>query len=109
MPQTTGFGAVLHQKNGHSEKLQHIAFASRALNSAVKLYHTTDRELLSIAWALRHTRELILGYQVEVHTDHAPLTLFKGKDPHGRPIHAIEILAKFDITIVYTQEIQSSR
>jgi len=97
-----GLGAVLHQKHGHSGKTQPIAFASRALNSAEKRYHTTDRELLSITWALRHFRELILGYQIEVHTDHSPLTsIFKGRDPHGRRARAIEVLAEFDVTIVY--------
>ncbi|ROT65765.1 hypothetical protein C7M84_016253 [Penaeus vannamei] len=74
---SVGLGATLHQKvNG---KLRPIAFASRTLKPAERSYHTTDRELLAITYALRHFRE----------------------DPHGRRARAIEVLAEYDVTIVY--------
>ncbi|ROT65764.1 Retrovirus-related Pol polyprotein from transposon 17.6 [Penaeus vannamei] len=97
---SVGLGATLHQKvNG---KLRPIAFASRTLKPAERSYHTTDRELLAITYALRHFRELILGYKIEVHTDHSALTTaLHGRDPHGRRARAIEVLAEYDVTIVY--------
>ena len=95
-----GLGAALHQRINN--KLQPIGYASRKLTDTERGYHTTDRELLAITWALRHFRELVLGYHIEVHTDHSPLTSFlKGKDPHGRRARAMELLSEFDVTIVY--------
>lgn len=58
--------------------------------------------LLAITYVLRHFRELILGYKIEVHTDHSALTTaLHGRDPHGRRARAIEVLAEYDVTIVY--------
>ncbi|ROT77725.1 hypothetical protein C7M84_003587 [Penaeus vannamei] len=81
---------------------QHHIALPRTLKPAERSYHTTDRELLAITYALRHFRELILGYKIEVHTDHSALTTaLHGRDPHGRRARAIEVLAEYDVTIVY--------
>lgn len=90
-----GLGATLHQKV--DGKVRPITCTNRSLKPAERSYHTTDRELLAITWALHHSRELIFGYKIDVRTYHStlPPALHSG-DPR-----AIELLAEYDITIVY--------
>ena len=60
-------GAVISQ-NGKP-----IAFYSRKLNPAQTRYTTTERELLSIVETLKKYRNILLGHQIEVFTDHKNL------------------------------------
>ena len=50
-----------------------IAFYSRKLNDAQTRYTTTERELLSIVETLKAYKHILLGYEIEVHTDHKNL------------------------------------
>ena len=61
-------GAVISQ-NGKP-----IAFYSRKLNPAQTRYTTTERELLAIVETLKEFRNILLGQQVTVYTDHLNLT-----------------------------------
>jgi hypothetical protein len=61
-------GAVISQ-NGKP-----IAFYSRKLKPEQTRYTTTERELLSIVETLKEYRNILLGHQIEVHTDHKNLT-----------------------------------
>ena len=71
-----GLGAVLLQKG--KLRLMPISFASRSLNDAEKRYSATERECLAIVWALKKFRHTILGFKVNILTDHRPLLdLFK--------------------------------
>ncbi len=62
-----------------------IAYASRVLNSAEFNYSVTHLETLAVVWALKHFKDIVLGYPITVYTDHAPvIELFKGKNLTGR-------------------------
>ena len=61
-------GAVISQ-NGKP-----IAFYSRKLNDAQTRYTTTERELLSIVETLKEYRNILMGHEIEVYTDHKNLT-----------------------------------
>jgi putative transposase len=53
-----------------------IAFYSRKLNSVQKRYTTGEQELLSIVETLKEFRNILLGQQIIIHTDHRNI-LFK--------------------------------
>ena len=64
----TQLGAVISQNS----KL--IAFYSRKLQLAQRQYTTTERELLSIIETLKEFKNILLGQQIVVYTDHKNLT-----------------------------------
>ena len=51
-----------------------IAFFSRKLTPAQTRYTVTERELLSIVEVLKEFRNILMGQQIIVHTDHENLT-----------------------------------
>ncbi len=68
-----------------SGKKHVIAFASRVLTAPEKNYSATHLEAVAIVWALKHFRDIVMGYKIVVFTDHAAITdLFKGNNLYGR-------------------------
>ena len=87
-----GLGAVLMQPDEHG-KNRVIAYASRTLNPAESNYSVIHQETLAVVWALKHFRDIILGYEITVFTDPAAVTeLFKGRNLTGK-------LARWYLTI----------
>ncbi len=89
---TLGLGAVLMQPDQRG-KLHTIAYVSRTLNQAEKIYSVTHLEALAVVWALKKLRDIVYGYKITIFTDHAPVTqLFKSRNLQGR-------LARWFLTI----------
>ncbi len=102
-PSTVGIGAVLIQTDG-AGKIHAIAFASRVLTAAEKNYSVTHLEIIAVVWALKYFRDIIMGYEITVYTDHSPITeIFKGRNLSGR-------LARWYLTIqTYNPEIKYTK
>ena len=64
-------GAVISQKG------KPIALYSRNMNSAQKKYTTTEKELLFTVATIKEFRDILLGHQITVYTDHKNLTYRK--------------------------------
>ena len=76
---STGLGAVLMQKR--KLRMRVISYASRKLNETEQRYSTTEREALALFWGLKKFKHLILGYKVNILTDHKPLLdLYKKRE-----------------------------
>ncbi len=72
------------------------------LNQAESNYSVTHQETLAVVWALRHLRDIILGYPITVFTDHAPVTeLFKGRNLTGRLARWYLTIQEFGPTFKY--------
>ncbi len=61
-------------------------------------------EILALVWALKHFRDIIMGYKITVYTDNSPITeKFKGMNLSGR-------LARWYLTIqTYNPEIKYTK
>ena len=57
-----------------SQDRKPIAFDSRILKFAQTKYTTTERELLSIVETFKEFRNILLGQDIKVHTDHENMT-----------------------------------
>ena len=79
-----------------------IAYASRTLNKAKQSYSTTEKELLSNVWAIKHFRPYLLGRRFKIFTDHRPLTwLFSVKDQGSRLMRWRLKLSEYDYEVIY--------
>ncbi|KAM1216972.1 hypothetical protein ACFX2J_013200 [Malus domestica] len=91
-------GAVLGQRK--DKKPHVIYYTSRTLNDAQLNYSTTEKELLSIVFALDKFRSYLLGTKVIIFTDHAALKyLLTKKEAKPRLIRWMLLLQEFDIEI----------
>lgn len=96
-----GLGAELFQidKNGQRNTL---SFASRSLCGAERNYTVTELELLGILFACQKFKIYILGYPINLYTDHKALTfLFSCKLKNSRLTRWTLALQEFDLKIYH--------
>ena len=91
-------GAVLGQRKDNKPVVMY--YASKTLVDAQLNYTTTEKELLSIVFALEKFRSYLLGSKVIVFSDHSTLKyLLKKKEAKPRLIRWILLLQEFDLEI----------
>ncbi|XP_041471780.1 uncharacterized protein K02A2.6-like [Lytechinus variegatus] len=98
-----GLGALLAQttKDG---KTSVIAFTSRSLTPVEQRYSQTEREALSITWAILHFHLYVYGSNFTVITDHRPLvSLFNNANskPPTRIERWILKLQEYEFCVTY--------
>ncbi len=86
-------GAVIMQEG------KPLAFYSRKLTAAQKNYSTSEKEMLSIVETLKEFRNILLGYEIEVFTDHANLTFETTESSSQRLQRWRCLVQEFDITL----------
>lgn len=96
-----GVGAVLLQGPTY-QTARPIAFESRQFIPAEKNYPVHEKEMLAIVHALKKWRNMLLGTNFEVLTDHATLKHFDTqRDLSRRQGRWLEVFADYDFTINY--------
>jgi hypothetical protein len=91
-------GAILGQTK--DKKHHAIAYASKTLTGPQLNYAITEKELLTVVFAINKFRSYLVGAKVIVYTDHAVLKyLLTKKDAKPRLIRWILLLQEFDIEI----------
>ena len=77
-----------------------VYYASRTLTEAQKHYTTTEKELLTVVFAIEKFRSYLLGSKVIIYSDHSALRyLLSKKEAKPRLIRWILLLQEFDIEI----------
>ena len=91
-------GAVLGQRE--DKKAFVIYYASKTLDSAQSNYTTTEKEFLTIVFALEKFRSYIVGSSVTIFTDHVALKyLLSKQDTKPRLTRWILLCQEFNLTI----------
>lgn len=95
-----GLGSVLSQETDKGEVV--IAYGSRTLTKQEQNYSTTERECLSVIWAIERYRPYVDGTRFRVITDHYSLVWLNNlKDPQGRLARWALRVQAFDFELVH--------
>src|SRR5215813_9445220 len=91
-------GTVLGQRKEGKPYVIH--YVSRTLNSAQMNYTTTEKELLTVIFALDKFRSYLIGSSTIVYSDHAAVRYLMSKqDAKPRLLRWILLLQEFNLTI----------
>jgi len=90
-------GLVRCYSNG---KMVGVAYASRTLIPAERVYCTTRKEQLAMVYGLRQFRPYILGYRTVVRSDHAALMYLKRAiEPVGQQARWLNFIEQFTLDL----------
>ena len=82
------------------KKLMAICYASKILVEAQINYMTTEKELMTVVYALKKFWPYILGSKIIIYIDHAALKyLLSNKEAKPRLIQWVLLLQEFDLEI----------
>ncbi len=84
------------------DKNRVTAYASRALKPAEANYSTIHLKTMGVVWGLAHFRDIILGYKINVLTDHSAVTeILKQNNLSGKMARWYLTIHEFALTIKY--------
>ena len=84
-----GLSGILSQRSTCEAEGQVVAYASRALSDIERRYSQTEKEALSIVWAVEHFHLYLYGHSFTLETDHKPLEMIYGS-AKSKPCARIE-------------------
>lgn len=97
-----GQGGALMQKNEASGGFSAIAYCSRTLSAPERKWAAVQVELSAIIYALREFRPFIFMSEIELHTDHKPLSyLLKKADSSPQLARWMIELQNYQIKVVH--------
>ncbi|GFQ82182.1 retrovirus-related Pol polyprotein from transposon gypsy [Trichonephila clavata] len=97
----TAIGACLAQHKDHMEEMP-IAFFSKKLTLAQMKWSTIEREAFSVLEALRKFDTWIFGSQIQVISDHDPLTYLTNSAPHSAKLTRWALaLQRYNVKVSY--------
>lgn len=97
----TAIGACLSQRNDNGKE-NPIAFFSRKLTDTQRRWSTIEREAFSVIEALKKFDTWIFGAEIEVISDHNPLTFLTHSQPQGAKLARWALaLQRYNVSIVY--------
>ncbi|GFT25875.1 retrovirus-related Pol polyprotein from transposon 297 [Trichonephila clavipes] len=97
----TAIGACLAQHNDHMEEMP-IAFFKKKLTWSQMQWSTIEREAFSVLEALRKFDTWIFGSQIQVISDHDPLTYINNSAPHGAKLTRWKLaLQRYNVKVSY--------
>ncbi|GFV14932.1 retrovirus-related Pol polyprotein from transposon 297 [Trichonephila clavipes] len=97
----TAIGACLAQHNDHMEEMP-IAFFSKKLTLSQTKWSTIEREAFSVLEALRKFDTWIFGSQIQVVSDHDPLTYLTNSAPHSAKLTRWALaLQRYNVKVSY--------
>ena len=73
-----GPSGILSQKSPCDADNQVVAYASRALSEVERRYSQTEKEALTIVWAIEHFHLYLYGHSFTLETDQKPLEMIYG-------------------------------
>ncbi|RDX64349.1 Retrovirus-related Pol polyprotein, partial [Mucuna pruriens] len=96
----SALGVVIGQRAGADLPVHVIVYASQTMDPAQQNYTTTEKELLTIVFALEKFHSYLLGSKIIVFSNHAALRyLLKKPDAKPRLIRWMLLLQEFNIKI----------
>ena len=84
-----GLSGILSQESQCDADSQVAAYASRALSDVERRYSQTEKEALSIVWAIEHFHLYLYGHSFTLETDQKPLEMIYG-NAKSKPCASIE-------------------
>ena len=84
-----GLSGILSQRSACDAEGKVVAYASRALSDVERRYSQTEKEALSIVWAIEHFHLYLYGHLFTLETDHKPLEMIYGR-ANSKPCARIE-------------------
>lgn len=103
-----GISACLFQKD-EFDRIKHIAFASRSLNSAERNWSTNRRETAAIVYGFQKYKPLLWGHNnITVLCDHLALTyLFTSSTLNSTLQSYLEILGEFNFSVSHIKGMEN--